>query len=267
MRGSGQRLPITLRFTRVLGTFSHTTCFPFSCALWACFSDRSVSGERSEPIGALMPHAALWVVQQCRCQRLSYMLQSFNAARGFVCGAAAKRGTSSHGQRVSMPHAALWVVQLRRKLGTSGNKVVSMPHAALWVVQHLVGLFRKGRVWFQCRTRLCGWCNFSDLMEKNSVCDVSMPHAALWVVQLAKLVFADESADVFQCRTRLCGWCNTEEFHHDDQAFGVSMPHAALCVVQLSLQAQAFYSQIRFNAARGFVCGAARYSRAKRLRR
>ena len=63
MRGSGQRLPITLRFTRVLGTFSHTTCFPFSCALWACFSDRSVSGERSEPIGAPMPHAALWVVQ------------------------------------------------------------------------------------------------------------------------------------------------------------------------------------------------------------
>ena len=64
MRGSGQRLPITLRFTRVLGTFSHTTCFPFSCALWACFSDRSVSGERNEPIGAPMPHAALWVVQQ-----------------------------------------------------------------------------------------------------------------------------------------------------------------------------------------------------------
>ena len=65
MRGSGQRLPITLRFTRVLGTFSHTTCFPFSCALWACFSDRSVSGERSEPIGAPMPHAALFVVQPC----------------------------------------------------------------------------------------------------------------------------------------------------------------------------------------------------------
>ena len=35
------------------GTFSHTTCYPISCALWACFSDRSVSGERSEPIGAL----------------------------------------------------------------------------------------------------------------------------------------------------------------------------------------------------------------------
>ena len=35
---------------RVLGTFSHTTCFPISYALWACSSDRSVSGERSESI-------------------------------------------------------------------------------------------------------------------------------------------------------------------------------------------------------------------------
>ena len=45
-RGSGQPLPITLRLSAcVLGRFSHTTCYPFSCALWACFSDRSVSGE------------------------------------------------------------------------------------------------------------------------------------------------------------------------------------------------------------------------------
>ena len=27
---------------RVLGTFSHTTCFPISCVLWTCFLDRSV---------------------------------------------------------------------------------------------------------------------------------------------------------------------------------------------------------------------------------
>ncbi len=45
------------------------------------------SGERSEPIGALMPHAALWVVQPEEFEEL-----------------AAWRG-------VSMPHAALWVVQ------------------------------------------------------------------------------------------------------------------------------------------------------------
>ena len=45
------------------------------------------SGERSEPMGALMPHAALWVVQR-----------SFSSLR-------ATRAD------VSMPHAALWVVQ------------------------------------------------------------------------------------------------------------------------------------------------------------
>ena len=160
MRGSGQRLPITLRFTRVLGTFSHTTCFPFSCALWACFSDRSVSGERSEPIGALMPHAALWVVQQTQVQETRQQ------------------------DEVSMPHAALWVVQRcsrmsLRKFRTSFNAArgfvggatflysihfsffgVSMPHAALWVVQPRME--REGLdagEWFQCRTRLCGWCN------------------------------------------------------------------------------------------------------------
>ena len=92
MRGSGQRLPITLRFTRVLGTFSHTTCFPFSCALWARFSDRSVSGERSEPIGVPMPHAALWVVQRKGVHMNLNNLPCFNAARGFVGGATLNGG-------------------------------------------------------------------------------------------------------------------------------------------------------------------------------
>ena len=96
------------------------------------------SGERSEPIGALMPHAALWVVQhvrtsdgvdctqmfQCRtrlCGWCSFRLKrstcfrksSFNAARGFVGGATADF-----------------------RLGASVD------------------------VAFQCRTRLCGWCSF-----------------------------------------------------------------------------------------------------------
>jgi len=83
-----------------------------------------------------------------------------------------------------------------------------MPHAALWVVQHdqshsvlrHVHRFNAARgfvggatmnssltpvplIRFQCRTRLCGWCN--KLVNKDQV------------------VVA-----VFQCRTRLCGWCN-----------------------------------------------------------
>ena len=45
LRGSGQPLPITLRLSAcVLGRFSHTTCYPLSDTLRACFSDRSVSG-------------------------------------------------------------------------------------------------------------------------------------------------------------------------------------------------------------------------------
>ena len=61
---------------------------------------------------------------------------------------------------------------------------VSMPHAALWVVQH--HRIKAGASvidGFQCRTRLCGWCN-------------------------AGMSYGKYSAMMFQCRTRLCGWCN-----------------------------------------------------------
>ena len=86
-----------------------------------------------------MPHAALWVVQhewhsllpafagrfQCRtrlcvwCSMIfvdgNWMDLCFNAARGFVCGAAFSMvADGSVTIEVSMPHAALWVVQLRR---------------------------------------------------------------------------------------------------------------------------------------------------------
>ena len=46
------------------------------------------SGERSEPIGAPMPHAALWVVQHWTTIPPAGGRRSFNAARGFVGGAA-----------------------------------------------------------------------------------------------------------------------------------------------------------------------------------
>ena len=36
---------------------------------------------------------------------------------------------------------------------------------------------------FQCRTRLCGWCNSTPDQKGIGGCYVSMPHAALWVVQ------------------------------------------------------------------------------------
>ena len=86
-----------------------------------------------------MPHAALWVVQLQFPGKEFVILKGFNAARGFVGGAAVLVDEGPYrltlfqcrtrlcgwcsfydGQwsdlycAVSMPHAALWVVQLRR---------------------------------------------------------------------------------------------------------------------------------------------------------
>ena len=107
-----------------------------------------------------MPHAALWVVQH-----LSGAISRNEAA-------------------VSMPHAALWVVQPNSLHKNIPTVAVSMPHAALWVVQRrrfrrscagrsrfnaargfVGGATRQSAapplppLRFQCRTRLCGWCN------------------------------------------------------------------------------------------------------------
>ena len=212
MRGSGQRLPITLRFTRVLGTFSHTTCFPFSCALWACFSDRSVSGEHSEPIGAPMPHAALWVVQRSSETHTLHVRAEFQC-RTRLCGWCnpCKRQLAGGLFRVSMPHAALWVVQRRIYHEQVFYFFVSMPHAALWVVQ-LVFKRKEGFLMkFQCRTRLCGWCN--SLTGRGHIYTGRGFNAARGFVGGAtfrRLLHRVEPTK-FQCRTRLCGWCNEEK--------------------------------------------------------
>ena len=65
------------------------------------------SGERSEPIGAPMPHAALWVVQRKTLKLLQIL------------------------RLVSMPHAALWVVQHALFRPALCISLVSMPHAAI----------------------------------------------------------------------------------------------------------------------------------------
>ena len=59
-----------------------------------------------------MPHAALWVVQQNYGESPIMNIVGFNAARGFVGGAAFICSKYVCSSRVSMPHAALWVVQL-----------------------------------------------------------------------------------------------------------------------------------------------------------
>ena len=262
MRGSGQRLPITLRFTRVLGTFSHTTCFPFSCALWACFSDRSVSGERSEPMGAPMPHAALWVVQRKTLKLLQilrlvsmphaalwvvqpYALSDWRVVgrkfqcRTRLCGWCSLFGGARWGEScyVSMPHAALWVVQHALFRPALCISLVSMPHAAIPFRPHhrfAVPLprSRRGglvRLRFLAESRNISFprrCGGSG--ERSEPIGAPMPHAALWVVQQRKEDdFYDERK--FQCRTRLCGWCSLGSENIIDDGINLFQCRTRLC--------------------------------------
>ena len=128
------------------------------------------------PMGLLLGQVSKW-----RAQRAD---RGAHAARGFVGGAAGfSAGYCGWRSEVSMPHAALWVVQrsgISKKLkpvcfnaargfvgGAAGKRIASdTPNSE-----------------FQCRTRLCGWCN----NQSREVTPVN---------------------ELFQCRTRLCGWCN-----------------------------------------------------------
>ena len=96
----------------------------------------------------------------------------------------------------------------------------------------IIGEVYLSATMFQCRTRLCGWCSNIPVRKVNYINCVSMPHAALWVVQ-------------HLCETYWCG------------AASVSMPHAALWVVQHPIKIIAVLVFMGFNAARGFVGGAA----------
>ena len=106
-----------------------------------------------------------------------------------------------------------------------------MSHAALWVVQQIkkkeVSFFAS----FQCRTRLCGWCNPTD--------------------------FTFQITDGrFQCRTRLCGWCNSDS--HCPRMCRLGRFNAARGFVGgATLDApEMLVCEFGFNAARGFVGGA-----------
>ncbi len=228
MRGSGQRLPITLRFTRVLGTFSHTTCFPFSCALWACFSDRSVSGERSEPIGAPMPHAALCVVQPPLYTEdpLDYVFQ----CRTRLCGWCSGNG--------GFTECMIFVV--------------SMPHAALWVVQQSSGSTPNSSE--RCFNAARGFVGGAATSSFTHVRAVGGFNAACGFVGGAAETLGEELVQklLFQCRTRLCGWCNRVEGGSYELQRYVSMPHAALWVVQLVIVVGIQLGHRRFNAARSY---------------
>ena len=91
-----------------------------------------------ESLEVSMPHAALWVVQQSRKKSTDSWKSCFNAARGFVGGAADNPVIFS--ATVSCFNAARGFVGGAAPVqGKEERKssVVSMPHAALWVVQRL----------------------------------------------------------------------------------------------------------------------------------
>ena len=160
-------------------------------------------------------------------------MEGFNAARGFVSGAAAHLRTlerreglfqcrtrlcgwcSDSGRarlppsHLSMPHAAFWVVQpparnpswepevgfnaARGFVGGAATQVIAVfvfPYQGFNAARGFVGGAASSTLQqsressrFQCRTRLCGWCS------------------GKWYRQ-------DVEAISFQCRTRLCGWCS-----------------------------------------------------------
>ena len=156
-----------------------------------------------------MPHAALWVVQHSSANIPKTLLRRFNAARGFVGGAAA-----------GIAYLLFALSSFNAARGFVGGAALSF----FWI--------RKGDFQFQCRTRLCGWCS--------------------------KTVFEPSTRSMtFQCRTRLCGWCSEESFwNFAEYRLGFNAARgfvggAALNWIKTRLLGW------RFNAARGFVGGAA----------
>ena len=131
-----------------------------------------------------MPHAALWVVQLVGVVTAIMAILCFNAARGFVGGAAFIRVFDWFSQESF--NAARGFVG---GAATFGDKTSFTP------------------LTFQCRTRLCGWCSLGRLLRSLRALMVSMPHAALWVVQPSSVTLSLLILG-FQCRTRLCGWCS-----------------------------------------------------------
>ena len=115
------------------------------------------------------------------------------------------------------------------------------------------GRRRRG---FQCRTRLCGWCSLSRNYLAYDSEIVSMPHAALWVVQRNYMYIVIRIRTVSMPHAAL--WV-VQQFPDQPRVLDddVSMPHAALWVVQLIGGFKMLTNNAGFNAARGFVGGAA----------
>ena len=161
-----------------------------------------------------------------------YRVQGFNAARGFVCGARTNLSLEEYNDLVSMPLAALFVVQGDGDVSSFWKRIVSMPLAALFVVQ--------------------------DILMSFIVGDINSFNAARGFVCGARSVFVNKDGKRvrFQCRSRLCLWCKRKL-----QSFR-KLLHRFQCRSRLCLWCKMIRviwkmrMVTRFNAARGFVCGA-----------
>ena len=86
-----------------------------------------------------MPHAALWVVQQSGVLNIINANNGFNAARGFVGGAAQDAAISD-----------LVDLRFNAARGFVGGAAQKKRRNS----------YPRCSPQFQCRTRLCGWCSF-----------------------------------------------------------------------------------------------------------
>ena len=114
-----------------------------------------------------MPHAAFYVVQLRVGVRVMGTYASFNAARGFLCGATFAPKSQAPHRWVSMPHAAFYVVQLTitEVLNEDFVKFQCRTRLFMWCNPELHSEDAFQEV-FQCRTRLSMWCNANSLTEK-----------------------------------------------------------------------------------------------------
>ena len=121
-------------------------------------------------LGVSMPHAALWVVQPTRVIRHSLAKGGFNAARGYSLSpppplrgpppplAQGRLGYAPFSRRITQyqlppPMRGKWRAQ----------RADGGAHAARgFVGGATMNNYQRKSIgeWFQCRTRLCGWCSF-----------------------------------------------------------------------------------------------------------
>ena len=134
----------------------------------------------------------------------------FNAARGFVGGATNNVVVAVHAGEFRFNAA-------RGFVGGATKKKLSGEHVALA---------------FQCRTRLCGWCNEQNSLlinlpasgfnaARGFVGGATLPHLSLRIIFFG-----------FNAARGFVGGATVLDALYGDEYKQVSMPHAALWVVQ-----------------------------------